>query len=196
MGKIYDSIDSKLAEWIGHQAMFFVATAPERGGHVNLSPKGPIESLRVLDPHTVAYLDIIGSGIETVAHLRQNGRICLMLCAFDGPPRILRLHGRGSVFGAGSDEFGTLAEGFDSHALPASTHASRAVVRIDVERIADSCGYDVPLMEHHGGRPQRMAWVEKKLAQGDAALAEYVATYNSESIDGLPGIESSAPGLT
>jgi Pyridoxamine 5'-phosphate oxidase len=188
MGKIYDNIDAKLAKWIGRQAMFFVATAPERGGHVNLSPKGPIESLRVLDPHTVAYLDIIGSGIETVAHLRQNGRICLMLCAFDGPPRILRLHGRGSVFAAGSDEFQVLAEGFDAGALPESSHASRAVVRIEVERIADSCGYDVPLMERRGGRPQRMAWVEKKLAQGDSALADYVATYNGESIDGLPGI--------
>ena len=189
MGKIYDSIDAKLADWIGRQAMFFVATAPGRGGHINLSPKGPIESLRVLDPHTVAYLDIIGSGIETVAHLRQNSRICLMLCAFDGPPRVLRLHGRGSAFAAGSDEFRALAEGFDSNALPASEHASRAVVRIDIERIADSCGYDVPLMEHRGGRPQRMAWVETKLAQGgDAALADYVATRNAASIDGLPGI--------
>jgi hypothetical protein len=191
MGKIYDSIDAKLADWIGRQAMFFVATAPERGGHINLSPKGPIESLRVLDPRTVAYLDIIGSGIETVAHLRQNGRICLMLCAFDGPPRVLRLHGRGSPFAAGSEEFQALAGGFDSNALPASEHASRAVVRIDIERIADSCGYDVPLMEHRGGRPQRMAWVETKLAQGgDAALAEYVATRNAESIDGLPGIDA------
>jgi hypothetical protein len=100
------------------------------------------------------------------------------------------------VFGAGSDEFQVLAEGFDAGALPASSHASRAVVRIEVERIADSCGYDVPLMERRGGRPQRMAWVDKKLAQGDSALADYIATYNSESIDGLPGIESSAPGLT
>ena len=80
MGKVFAEIDDKLASWIRSQQMFFVATAPEAGGHINLSPKGPIESLQVLDPHTIAYLDLIGSGAETVAHLRQNGRICVMLC--------------------------------------------------------------------------------------------------------------------
>jgi hypothetical protein len=189
MGKIYDRIDEKLASWIGHQVMFFVATAPLRGGHVNLSPKAPIESLRVLDPHTIAYLDLIGSGIETVAHLRQNGRICVMLCAFQGPPRILRLHGQGEVLTAGTAEFEELCGGFDRDAIPGADHAARSLVRVAVERIADSCGFDVPLMDYRGGRPQRTAWVENKLAAGgDAALAEYVASRNAESIDALPGL--------
>ena len=189
MGKIYDSIDAKLERWIGQQQMFFVATAPDEGGHVNLSPKGPIESLRVLDPHTVAYVDLVGSGIETVAHLRQNGRICLMLCAFQGSPRIVRLHGRGEAFPAGSEEFAALSGGFDVDDVPAAERASRSLVKINVERIADSCGFDVPLMEYRGVRPQRMAWVETKIAQGgENALVEYVETTNAVSIDGLPGI--------
>ena len=101
MAKVFDTIDDKLAAWIGRQRMFFVGTAPSGdGGHVNVSPKGPIESLRILDPHTVAYQDVIGSGAETIAHLRDNGRIVVMLCAFEGPPRILRLHGRGEVLPA------------------------------------------------------------------------------------------------
>jgi predicted pyridoxine 5'-phosphate oxidase superfamily flavin-nucleotide-binding protein len=189
MGKVFDAIEPKLAEWIGRQRLFFVATAPDGAGHVNLSPKGPIESLRVLDPHTVAYLDFVGSGIETVAHLRQNGRICLMLCAFQGPPRVLRLHGQGEVLRPGSAEFTRVEAGFDLAALPAARDAARSLVKVAVERIADSCGYDVPLMEYRGVRPQRMAWVESKLAKGgDGAIAEYVTSRNAESIDGLPGI--------
>src|SRR3954447_20894952 len=98
MGKAYDGIDRHWREWIERQALFFVGTAPLAGdGHVNVSPKGPIGSLRVLDDHTLAYLDIVGSGAETIAHLRENGRIVVMLCAFAGPPRILRLHGTGVV---------------------------------------------------------------------------------------------------
>jgi hypothetical protein len=189
VAKVYESIDERWREWIARQPLFFVGTAPLAGdGHVNLSPKGPIGTLRVLDEHTVAYLDIIGSGTETIAHLRENGRIVVMLCAFDGPPRILRLHGRGEVVLAGDPRFDELLErgGFDQ---PSAPEARRSIVVVHVERIADSCGYDVPLMERRGERPQRMAWVEKKLAQGgDPALADYVATHNGESIDGLPGI--------
>ena len=106
MGKVYDSIDDKLAAWIGRQRLFFVGTAPSgTGGHVNVSPKGPMDSLRILDPHTIAYLDVIGSGAETIAHLRDNGRIVVMLCAFAGPPRIVRLHGRGEVLYPSHPEF-------------------------------------------------------------------------------------------
>src|SRR3954449_2375181 len=138
MGKVFDPIDDKLAAWIGRQHMFFVGTAPSGdGGHVNVSPKGPIESLRILDPHTVAYPDGIGSGAETIAHLRENGRIVVMLCSFDGPPRILRLHGHGTALPAGAVDF-------DASPPPAT---ERAVIRVDVRRIADSCGYGVPLME-------------------------------------------------
>src|SRR5919108_4879248 len=106
MGKIFDAIDERLEAWIARQRMLFVATAPSGdGGHVNLSPKGPIETLRVLDPHTVAYLDLVGSGAETIAHLRENGRIVIMLCAFEGGPRIVRLHGRGEVVLASDPQF-------------------------------------------------------------------------------------------
>src|ERR1700754_4379034 len=97
MAKIFDSIDDKLGAWIMRQRMFFVATAPTDGGHVKVSPKGPMETLRILDPSTVAYLDLVGSGAETIAHLRDNGRIVIMLCAFEGGPRIVRLHGRGEI---------------------------------------------------------------------------------------------------
>src|SRR5438477_13150513 len=109
MGKVFEGIDERLAAWIGAQHLFFVATAPDHGGHVNVSPKGPIESLVVVDAHTIAYLDLIGSGAETAAHLRQNGRICVMLCAFSGPPRILRLHGRGAVLQPDADGYEELS---------------------------------------------------------------------------------------
>jgi hypothetical protein len=189
MGKVFAEIDDKLASWIRGQQMFFVATAPEVGGHINLSPKGPIESLQVLDPHTIAYLDLIGSGAETIAHLRQNGRICVMLCAFQGPPRILRMHGRGTVLAPGWDRYDRTAATFDLAAMPAAEHAARSIIMVEVERIADSCGFDVPLMVEQGRRPQRGAWVDNKLAKGgEAALATYVAEHNTESIDGLPAL--------
>ena len=109
MGRIYERIDERQAAWIARQAMFFVGTAPSGDdGHINVSPKGPIGSLRVLDDHTVAYLDIVGSGAETIAHLRDNGRICVMFCAFDGPPRILRLHGEGEYVRPGEPRFDEL----------------------------------------------------------------------------------------
>src|SRR5579883_923569 len=139
MGNVYDQIDEKLVAWIGQQHLFFVATAARADhGHVNVSPKGPIGSLRILGPRRVAYLDLIGSGAETVAHLRENGRIVVMLCAFAGPPRIVRLHGRGTVVAAGEPGFDSLAAGFPA---PAHPETRRAVIDVAVERIADSCGY-------------------------------------------------------
>src|SRR3990170_5868457 len=139
MAKVFDAINQPLRDWIAKRELFFVATAPLGGdGHVNLSPKGPIGTLRVLDDHTVAYLDFIGSGAETIAHLRENGRIVVMLCAFDGPPRILRLHGRGEVVLPDDPRFDELLErgGF---AQPAVAAARRAVIVVHVERVADSC---------------------------------------------------------
>src|ERR687886_838799 len=130
MGKVFDAIDEKLAAWIGRQRMFFVATAPSGdGGHVNVSPKGPIESLRILDPHTVAYLDVVGSGAETIAHLRDNGRIVVMMCSFEGPPRIVRLHGRGEVVYPSDARFGALLDGFER---PQHPEAERAIVVVEV----------------------------------------------------------------
>jgi pyridoxamine 5'-phosphate oxidase-like protein len=178
MGKVFDEIDAKLAAWIGRQRMFFVGTAPSGDdGHVNVSPKGPIESLRILDPRTVAYLDVIGSGAETIAHLRENGRIVVMLCSFEGPPRILRLHGRGEVLAPDAVAFDVEPPG----------GTERAVIRVDVERIADSCGYGVPVMRYEGTRPQYAAWAESKQRTG--GLEEYVARHNARSIDGLPAVD-------
>jgi len=191
MGKVFDGIDDRLARWIADQQLFFVGTAPRRDGHVNVSPKGPIESLLVIDPRTVAYLDLIGSGAETIAHLRDNGRICLMLCAFAGPPRILRLHGRGEVLEPGDDGHADLLDRFRGAPIPGADDASRSIIRIAVDRIADSCGFDVPLMTPRGRRPQREAWVAKKIADGESALADYVAEHNAASIDGLPAIARS-----
>jgi hypothetical protein len=188
MGRVYDEISDHLRKWIGDQAMFFVATAPlTPDGHVNVSPKGPIGSLRVLGPHSVAYLDLLGSGAETIAHLRENGRIVIMLCAFAGPPRIVRLHGRGSVLTPGDPRFEELVEGFDQPSHPA---ARRAIVFVEVHRIADSCGYGVPLMSHEGTRPHQDAWVAKKLRVGGAdELAKYRTEKNSLSIDELPALD-------
>jgi len=148
MGRIFESIDDALAAWIAEQALFFVATAPlDRDGHVNLSPKGPIGSLRVLGPRQIAYLDVIGSGAETIAHLRENGRIVIMLCAFSGPPRILRLHGHGTVLAPDSpDAVDLLARAtFEDAAIP---DARRALVVVDVTRIATSCGFDSEFLQY------------------------------------------------
>jgi hypothetical protein len=190
VGKVYDGIDDHWRDWIARQSLFFVGTAPLAGdGHVNVSPKGPIGTLRVLDEHTVAYLDVIGSGAETIAHLRENGRIVVMLCAFDGPPRILRLHGRGEAVMAGDPRFDELIERceFDE---PAVAEARRAVVVVDVERVADSCGYGVPLMSYEGRRPHQDAWAEKKISTGGAAaLRDYQREKNAASLDGLPAVE-------
>jgi hypothetical protein len=190
MAKVFEGIDDHLREWIGRQALFFVGTAPlAADGHVNVSPKGPIETLRVLDDHTLAYLDMIGSGAETVAHLRENGRIVVMLCAFEGPPRILRLHGTGRIVPAGDPEFAGLLERADFEDPHPVTEARRAVIVVDVDRAADSCGYGVPLMEYEGERPHMQAWAEKKMRVGPDAIEDYKAEKNSVSLDGLPALD-------
>ena len=174
MGKVLQEIDAKLADWIARQRLFFVGSAPNHGGHVNVSPKGPIESLRIVDGHTVEYQDYVGSGAETVAHLRENGRVCLMLCAFEGPPRIVRLHGRGEVL-VDPDPG---AEGV------------RAVIRVHVDRIADSCGYGVPQLDFVGERPQRSLWLERKTSDG---VRDYVRDHNGRSLDDLPALDHLSP---
>ena len=190
MAREFDTIDEHLAGWIARQQLFFVGSAPlDADGHVNVSPKGPIGSLRVLGPTTLAYLDIYGSGAETIAHLRENGRIVVMLCAFSGPPRILRLHGRGEVLRAGADGFDALLAqaAFDEPSIP---EARRAIVRVEVTRIADSCGYGVPLMTYDGKRPHNTLSAQKRLrAGGPAAIAEYIAERNATSIDGLAAVD-------
>jgi hypothetical protein len=173
MGKVYEGIDEKLAAWIRRQHVFFVGTAPSEGGHVNVSPKGPIDSLRILDEHTVEYDDLIGSHAETTAHLRDDGRICVMLCAFDGPPRVVRLHGHGEV--VRSEE---LADG------------RRGTIRVAVDRVSDSCGWGAPLMAYEGERPQRARWLAQKTP---ADLRAYLRTKNGTSIDGLPAVDEPVP---
>jgi hypothetical protein len=189
MAKVFEGIDQSLRDWIARQALFFVGSAPLSGdGHVNLSPKGPIGSLRVIDENTVAYLDVIGSGAETIAHLRENGRIVVMLCAFEGPPRILRLHGRGEVLLPGDARFGELIGRFDFDD-PALPESRRALIVVNVERVADSCGYGVPLMSFEGTRPHMDASAAKKLrVGGQEALEDYKREKNSASIDGLPAL--------
>ena len=161
--------------------MFFVATAPAGDdGHVNLSPKG-YDTLRVLGPRRVAYLDLTGSGVETIAHLRENGRITLMACAFVGNPRISRIYGRGTVHEVGTPGFDALATDFP--ALP----GRRSIIDVDVERVTTSCGYAVPLMDLVADRDRLQAWAAKK---GDDGIEAYWASKNQQSIDGLPGLRS------
>ncbi|MBM4384401.1 MAG: pyridoxamine 5'-phosphate oxidase family protein [Deltaproteobacteria bacterium] len=181
MAKKFDGIDDALAEWIRAQKMFFVASAPlAASGHVNLSPKG-LDSLAILGPREVAYLDFVGSGAETIAHARENGRITLMLCAFEGPPRIARLQGRAGVVEPGDADFAGLAAKFPPR------EGVRAVIRIALSRIADSCGYGVPLMRFEADRKQLDAWVDRKGADG---LREYQLANNTRSLDGLPALRA------
>jgi hypothetical protein len=178
VGRELENITPELTEFLEAQPIFFVATAPaSTDHHVNVSPKG-LDSFRVLDDHTVAYLDLHGSGIETVAHLRENGRITLMFCAFSGRPRIIRLQGRGTAIPVDAPEAGPYLE-----RLP-SPPGARSVIVTDVTRISSSCGYGVPLMELTGDRTELTDWAEKK---GHAGLAEYRKQKNRTSISGLPG---------
>jgi hypothetical protein len=179
VGRTYESIDDALAGFIGRQHVFFVATAPSGpDGHVNLSPKGH-DSFRVLGPNRVAYLDLTGSGVETIAHVRDNGRITVMFCAFEGPPRIVRLWGRGTVHPAGSPTFDELAARFPERP------GARAVIEVAVERVGDSCGYAVPRYSYEGERSTLDEWAERR---GPDGLARYWDDRNAESIDGLPGL--------
>ncbi len=180
MSDVFERIDATLRAWIERQHIFFVATAPrDDDGFVNCSPKG-LDSLRVLDESTVAYLDLTGSGVETIAHLKENGRILVMLCAFDGPPRIVRLHGHGLVVHPGDAAFTALAARFPPQ------QGVRCVVRIDVTRISDSCGYAVPLMDFVGDRQALTKWADKRGADG---IVDYQRTRNAESLDGLSGVD-------
>ncbi len=166
MGRTFDSLDDALTTWIGRQPIFFVSTAPnDPDGHVNLSPKGAMGTFRILSPTRVAYLDLTGSGIETIAHLRENGRIVLMFCAFNGPPKVLRLHGKGCVMQPGDSEFDDLVAAF----TPSDDILAllRAVIVIDITRISDSCGFVVPRMELIEERDQLFRHGEQKaLKQG------------------------------
>lgn len=181
MGKVFDELDERLRTFIEEQQVFFVGSAPSgSGGHVNVSPKGGRGSLSVVDSRTLAYLDLIGSGAETIAHLRDNGRIVLMFCAFEGPPKIVRVHGRGEVLEPQSPRFAEL-RGLFAEAL-----GTRSIIVVHAERISDSCGYAVPLYRFEGERRQLDDWAQRK---GSEKLVQYQRDKNARSIDGLPALE-------
>jgi len=179
MGKLYNEITPEISEWVKRQHIFFVATAPlAEGGHINCSPKG-LDSLRILGPNSVAYLDITGSGAETIAHLRENGRIVLMFCSFEGSPMIVRFHGKGEVIFPTSPKWATL------HGIFPNYPGVRSIIRVEITRVSDSCGFGVPYFEFVGERDSMQRWAETK---GDVGLALYRNEKNARSIDGLPAL--------
>jgi hypothetical protein len=181
MGRTFAQIDDALAAWLAEQRLFFVATAPlAPDGHVNVSPKG-LDTFRVVGPAQVAYLDLTGSGAETVAHLRENGRITLMFCAFEGPARIVRLHGRGEAAEPGTHTWERLVPEFP--ALP----GSRSIVSVAVHRISESCGYAVPHYRYQGQRDRLIRWARRL---GPSGLESYRQRKNAASLDGLPALPS------
>ena len=185
MAKVFDGIDTSLAQWLSQQPMFTVATAPlAADGFVNVSPKGMAGTFAVLDPHRVGYLDLTGSGVETIAHLRENGRIVLMFSAFSGRPRIVRLHGIGRPVFPDDPGFADLAPRFSDHP------GIRSVITVDLTRIADSCGYAVPLMDYQGDRDVLDV---SNAHKGEEKLVEYRRQKNTVSLDGLPGLSSRQP---
>ena len=179
MGEVFDGVDARLAGWIAAQPMWFVATAPlAADGHVNVSPRGQ-DSLSVLGTHRLAWVDYTGSGVETIAHLRENGRITLMWCSYDRRPRIVRVHGRGTVARPGGPAFERVV------ALHPPHPGTRAVVVVDVDRVSDSCGWGVPVMDLIGERDLMRLSADQR---GPAGLEAYRAAKNSVSLDGLPGL--------
>jgi Pyridoxamine 5'-phosphate oxidase len=194
MGKLYPELDGRLRKFIARQSVFFVATAPiltsnGDGGHVNVSPKGLTDTFAVLGPRSVAYLDLTGSGAETIAHLRQNGQITIMFCSFDHTAKILRLYGTGEVVLPGEQRWEELAANFPRVAGGAAASrapgSERSIIVVDVHRIADSCGYAVPVMEVKEERDVLDRYNAKKSAAEHAA---YRAEKNAVSIDGLPAL--------
>jgi hypothetical protein len=182
MATVLDEIDDKLATWLLAQRVFFVGSAPlHAAGHVNVSPKGMGGTFAVLGPHRVAYLDYFGSGAETIAHLRENGRIVIMCCAFEGPPKIVRLHGRGHFVLPGDPQFDALRPRFAKD----RELGQRSIVVVDVDRIADSCGYSVPFMDYVGDRDVLDRSQERRPQE---YFVEYGARKNAESIDGLAAL--------
>ena len=176
MGKVHPSIDGRLRAFVEAQPVFFVATAPLGDGHVNVSPKGLADTFTVVDEHTVAYLDLTASGAETIAHLRENGRITLMFCSFDRTPNVVRLSGTGRVVGRYDDDFDAWTSRF-----PANP-AARAVIVVDVDRVADSCGYSLPLMSPVAERDLLTPNMVRRGAEG---IVDYRRQKNRTSIDGL-----------
>jgi hypothetical protein len=178
MAQQFPALEDKHRAFIARQHIFFTATAAV-GARVNISPRGT-DALVVLGPRQVAYLDQTGSGNETAAHLRADGRLTIMLCAFEGPPLILRLYGHGRALPRGGAEYAALlADAYAGVEPP----GARQIVLLDIDLVQTSCGYGVPMFEHTAPRPTLLRWAE---AKGEDGLAEYRARKNARSIDGLP----------
>lgn len=189
MGKEYDRIDGRLREFIESQPLFFTATAPLTGdGHINVSPKGRAGSLAVLDERTIGFLDFGGSHAETIAQLRENGRITLMWCAFTGPPAIVRVHGRGEPVFRDDPRWPELIARFGDADAP----GLRAIVLVEAGLISDTCGFAVPFMEYQGERPLHRNVFDRKTDEEFIAYCQS-KEYNSHSIDGLPAIPQPLP---
>jgi hypothetical protein len=185
MGKTYTGIDDGLRSFIAQQHVFFVATAPlAANGHVNVSPKG-LDAFRLIDSTTVAYLDYVGSGAETIAHVRENQRITILFCAFEGPPKILRLFGRADALEPHDDEYSQLRDLFPDQP------GERSIVRVRLDRIADTCGFGVPRYAYTGQRTQLSDWASRK---GPEGLMKYQRDHNARSLDGLPALRWVAAG--
>ncbi len=180
MAKVFDCIDEKIATWIGKQKLFFVATAPLTGeGLVNCSPKGG-DTLRVLDDHTLMYLEYAGSGVETIAHIRENKRMVIMMCAFEGPPKIYRFHGEGAVVSRNDPEFDRLLTHYDL-----DLRGVRSIIKLNVKRVSDSCGYGVPWYDYKGERPSRQNYID---GVDDTHMRAGLQALNKQSLDGLAGL--------
>lgn len=183
MAKLHDELDERLQRFILDQKMFFVASAPLSGdGRINLSPKG-FDSLRILDSKTIAYLDYTGSGVESIAHIKENGRFVIMFCSCDEKPLILRLHGKGSVIERSDAEWAELQPLFPDSRM------ARAIIKLSIERICDSCGWGVPMYEYKGGRDQ---YPRHEDQLDDEGLRQDQLKWNMSSMDGLPGLKKTS----
>lgn len=181
MAKVFPVISPLLQEWLLAQKLFFVGSAPlSSDGHVNISPKG-MDCFRIISPTEVAYLDLTGSGIETIAQIKENKRIVLMFCAFEGAPRIVRIHGQGKVYEVGTPEFEEYVPHFRE------LKGMRSIIYIHATRVSTSCGYGVPLFSYQGERDMLDSWADNK---GPEGIVEYKLNKNATSIDGLPGLDS------
>jgi len=184
MGKVYEKIDDKITDWISKQKIFFVASAPlSSDGLINCSPKG-LDTFRILDPQTIAYLDYTGSGAETLAHIRENKRLVIMMCAFEGQPKIFRFHGTAEAIEIGMPEFDELASQFDD------LSGARSIIVMKIDRISDSCGFSVPMYEYKGSRDGLGKWAKQK---GESGVLEYQRQNNAVSLDGLPALRRVNP---
>lgn len=190
MGKVLAEIDAELASWLEAQPLWFVATSPlDPAGHLNVSPKGGAGLFRVLGNHRVAYVDLFGSGIETVAHLRENGRIVVMFAAFDGAPDIVRLHGRGRVVQQHEQDHTGLLAQFD--VTDEQRLSARSIIDLKVSRISRSCGFVVPEMRYVGERQHLYRYATNRVAtDGPDAIRTYCDVNNASSIDGLEGLDA------